>query len=221
MAQSVKQILSSLATDVKAVNLDDRVSFRFLHTKFNDKIGYFLRLEAKSREILKDTTLWRSLDFIELIDVDDRLGLNDCFTLKRSKKKLPEAFNTNYGQLIKIFTLDHNIELKLIKASDYGDYTKRQYRSAKTFAAYIENGYLYIPNVTWQAVKGLIIAKNPIEVDKFNGTVSKCASPLDGEVAYPDYLIALAKREVLNELAGAYKRIVEDEKGDDNTNIKN
>jgi hypothetical protein len=44
---------------------------------------------------------------------------------------------------------------------------------------------------------------------------------LDSEINYPDYLITLAKQETLKEISSVYKRVVEDEKGDNNSNIKN
>lgn len=221
MAQKLREILSSLATDVKAINLDDRISFRFLNTKFNDKISYFLRQEAKSREIFKDFSLWKSINCIDLIDVNSNACgfIDECKTLKRSEKQIPEAFNTNWGQLIKILTLSEDIEFKGIRSSELSDYLNREY-SKPTSVYWLQDQYIYIPNTNLETVKGLIIPKDASAVDKFNCDLSQCASPLDGIVSYPDYLITLAKQEVLKELSGVYKRTIEDEKGDDNTNSK-
>lgn len=222
MAKTLRQVLSELVTDIKAVNLDDRVSFRYLDSKFKSKVEYFLRLEAKSREILKDFSIWKPINCIDLIDVaSNACNVTDiCFTLKRSKDKIPEAYNTNYGQLIKVLTIDGINEFKPIKSNEYGDYINREYIRNK-YVYWMEDQYIYIPNTTIETIKSLIIPKNPIEVDKLNCEASACASPLDAVLSYPDYLITLAKKEVLNELLGAYKRVIEDEKGDDNTNVKN
>lgn len=222
MAQKLITILSELASDTKAFNLDDRISFRYLYHKFNSKIQYFLRLEAKSREILKDYTLWKKIDCLELIDVaSNSCGFIDgCNTLKRSKEKIPEAFNTNYGPIIKLLTIGVNgEELKLINSSAYSSYITREYNNKLPY--WIENNYIYIPNTNIQILKVLIMPKNPIEVDILNGEATKCSKIFDSIVNYPDYLITLAKQEVIKELLNGYKRVIEDEKGDDNTNRKN
>lgn len=222
MDKKLRTILSELATDVKALSLDDHISFRYLHSKFSSKLDYFLRLEAKSREIFKDFTLWKSIDCIELVEVaTNPCGFIDaCKTVKRSSIKIPEAYNTNWGQLIKVLTIDGSVEFKPIKSSDLKDYLNREYGGIPN-VYWMENQRIYIPNTTLDSVKALIIPKNSIEVDKMNCEENPCASILDGIINYPEYLITLAKQEVLKEISGVYVRMVEDEKGDDNTNRKN
>lgn len=218
---TLRQIVSSLAGDIKAISLDDRVSFRYLAGKFQDAIAYFLRLEARSREMFKDLSLWKTIRCVELDDSNPSIcGYTDtCSILKKSKVEIPEAFNTNYGLLIKVLTLDGFTEFKMIKSFDYKDYINREYTKNSNFVFWLEDKYLYIPNVDIKAVKVLIIPKDPSAIDKLNCDITACASPLDGEVSYPPYLIKLAKDEVIKVLFPR-KNMVEDEKPDDNTNIK-
>lgn len=221
MAKKLREILSELATDIKSLNIDDRISFRYLHSKFNSKIEYFLRLEARSREILKDASIWKTIEYQELIDVSlNGSGFIDyCNTLKRSKNKIPEAYNTSYGQLIKVFSVDGRSEFTLLKSIDYPDYINREFVPTKG-VCWLENKYLFIPNTEIEYVKIVLIPKDSSEVDNLNNC-DECSLVLDGEVGYPDYLITLAKQEVLKEIANIYKRVVEDEKGDNNSNVKN
>lgn len=218
--QKLKQIISDLATDLKAIHLDDRLSNRFLISKFRDKVQNFLRQDARSRELLKDNTVWKSITCIALEDVDP-IGCGcgpKCNILKRTTVKIPEAYNTNYGQLIKVLLVDFTKEFSPIQRNAYADYANREY--SKVIRVYwVENGYIYIPNLDIDNITVLILAKDPLQVDKLNGLVSECTSPLEADINYPDYLITLAKKEVLTELAGE-KPIVSDEKGDDNTNRK-
>lgn len=219
---TLREIVSTLATDARALNLDDRISYRYLVSKFQSKISYFLRLEARSREIFKDLSLWKPIRCVYLEDVVEGCCgyIDECKTLKRSKIKIPEAFNTNYGLLIKVFTLDNNIQFKFIKSIDYKDDIKREYGSSDNYVFWLEDEYIFIPDYPFEAVKVYILPKNPSEVDKINGDLNKCSSPLDGKVSYPEYLIKLAIDEVRNELVSQYKAITEDENGDDNTNKK-
>jgi len=221
MSKKVGEIVSELALDIRAMNLDDRVSFRYLYSKFKGKIEYFLKLESKSREILKDVTVWKTITCVELEDVNNTACgyIDNCSTLKRSKVKLPKALSTSYGPIIKVFTIDGKTELGMTKSYEYTDYANREYASTK-LAYWLEDDYLYIPNTTIEAVKVMLIPENEADVDAANGTSGSCTSSLDATVSYPDYLITLAKQEVLKEISGVYKQIVEDEKGDNNTNNK-
>jgi len=218
---TLRSILSEMASDVRSFTVDDRISFRYLHTKFNGKIQYFLRQDARSRDILRDKSLWKTINCVQLEDTDaGACGFIDrCHTLKKSAQQLPDAFNTNYGLLVKVFGVGINgKEYKLINSYDYASYTNREYGAS--LCCWIENDYLYIPNTEVECVKVVIFPKDQHKVDVMNGTVSDCASVLDSTVDYPDYLIALAKQEVLKEVSGIYKRTVQDERGDDNTNNK-
>jgi hypothetical protein len=219
MGKKLRQIVSTLALDIKAKNLDDRISFRYLADKFKDKIAYFLRLEAKSREFVRDISIWKTIGCVELIEVaTNTCGfIDECNTLKRSKIKVPNVYNTNYGLLIKVLTIDGRISFTGINSNQYKDFTKLEYGGNGRFF-FIEDGYLYFPNTDIESVKVLLIPKEPIEVDVLNNPC-KCAYPLDGEVNYSDYLIILAQQEVLKELLPA-TGIVQDEKPNDNTNLK-
>lgn len=222
MAQTLRQIVSDLAQDVRATNADDRVSFRYLANKFRDRFAVFLRVEARSREIFKHTGIWQSINCIELEEVAVTAcgNIGHCYTLKRSKTQLPDSYSTNYGLLLKILTIDGLKEFKLIAQSfDYKNYVTREYGNPEPIC-WIQDKYLYIPNTTIEAVRALTIPKDPTAVAKLNGSCEVCISPLEAELNYPEYLITLAKEEVLKDLVGVYKRTTEDEKGDDNTNRK-
>lgn len=221
MSKTVREIVSELASDIRAHNLDDRVSFRYLYSKFKGKVEYFLRLESKSREILKDPSVWKTISCVELEDTSNTTCgyIDGCSTLKKSKTKLPKAMNTSYGPIIKVFTVDGRTEIGITKPHEYSDYTNREYKTKK-LAFWIENDYLYLPDTAIEAVKVMLIAEDESAVDAANGTSTGCSSALDATVSYPDYIIALAKQEVLKEISSVYKQVTEDEKGDDNTNNK-
>jgi hypothetical protein len=216
-----RQIVSDIVDDVKAINLDDRLSYRFIKSKFSSELSYFLRLEAKSREFAKLQNLWKPINCVRLQEVDPQICAfaDVCATLSRSVDKIPEAFGTNYGLLLKVLTADGKQTIPLVaNSSEYKDFVTRRWGGDK-IACYLEDGYLFIPNTLVDSVKILLVPVDPFKVDKANGAVG-CKFALDREVPYPEYLVTLAKRQVLQELLGGTKRVVEDEKGNDNTNIK-
>lgn len=218
MAVLLSNIVSELALDLKAKGYDDRISFRQLYSKFQSKLEYFLRLESKTRELYRDVVSWQSISCIELIDaVESECYAISCSILKRSVNKLPEAYNTAFGPALRILSMDNTKEYRIIDESLYTSFSNREYSAALNYS-FFRDGYLYIPNYEHDVIKGLIIAKNSNEVKKFNGEIG-CLFPLEAELFIPDYLITLAKKEVMNELF-ASKQITEDERGDENTNTK-
>lgn len=225
MSKTLRDIVSELATDIKSLNLDDRISFRYLANKFNSKLDYFLRLEFKSREFANQQDIWKPIDCVNFKEVNTN-GCNfidRCTTLYRSVCQIPEPYNTNYGLLLKVLTIDGRREYKLIsKSSDYQDYINRRWKG-NLRPVYLEDHYLYIPDIYTEAVKLLVIATSLHAVDKCracsSGKSIECINPLDTEVPYPPYLITLAKQEVYKELLSR-ENVREDEKGDDNTNRK-
>lgn len=218
---TLRTIVSDLDTAVRGLNLDDRISFRYLANLFKSKMAYFLRQDAKTREIFKNFGIWSTINCVELCDVPpNSCGyIDNCNTLKRSIICLPKSYDTIYGPMIKVFTIDRRGEFTFIFSGDYKDYSTREYNTKKN-VFWIEDRYVYVPNSSIENIIIMLLPDNPIDVDILNSCCDVCTSPLDGVITYPDYLITIAKQEALKEISGIYKRTIEDEKGDDDTNRK-
>lgn len=159
---------------------------------------------------------------MELADINPAscgIDLNLCKNLKKSIIEIPESYSTSYGPLVKVFTIDNLVEFTFIKSIDFKDYFIRKFKTNKK-VFWLENKHIFVPDTEIEKIKVYIIPKDPSEVDKINGDKDICASPLDSELSYPDYLIKIAKQEVLKELLAGYKQIKQDERTDDNTNKK-
>lgn len=217
MGMKLRDILSEIASDLKAKNYDDRISFRYIYSKFRSKLDYFLRLESKSREFLRDYTLWKKIDCFELEEVSPNYcHLGDvCKTVMKSKKKIPSLADTAYGKLIKVFSVDSSKEYTFIKNMDYKDYINRKFTVNKN-VFWVNDNHIIIPDSIIDTITIYVIPKDESEISD-----DPCASPLDNTLNYPDYLISLSKQETIKELLGGYLRVVEDERGNDNTNVKN
>lgn len=217
MGVKLKNILSEIATSVKAITLDDRISFRFLHSEFNSRLEFYFRLESKTMEIFRLFHEWTPIDIIEFIDVPtNSVGYYDsCNSLKRSKNKIPSYFNSVFGPTFKLFDVTGFTEFRLINRAQYQSEINKQYKS-KTPIYWIQDGYIYIPNSSIEEASGYILEK----IDENISQNEKCNLILEREVNYPQYLIDIVKKELKQDLGGIYKRIVEDEKPDNNTNNK-
>lgn len=216
----LREIISDLVGDLNAVNRDDRYSYRYLANKLRDKAQYFLKQDADLRKIFKMNDLWKTIDCIEFEDVDVLTCpwyLRDCSKIKKSKEKIPDTFETNYGNTIIITTLKGNKPLKQIKPFQYQEQVSNPFAKGKLF--WFEDEHIFIPDSSIKFVKGYGIFKDTTKVDKFNG-LDTCVSPLDSEFSFPDYIITIAKQEVLKELLGSNKQIIADNNADLNTTTK-
>lgn len=214
-----REIISDIVNDLSAVNRDDKPSYRFIANKLRDKARLFLKQDSDMRRIFKMNDLWKVIDCVELEDVDVLKCpwyLKDCQTIKRSKIKIPDTYETSYGNAVIVSTLKNNYNLKQIRAIQYNEYASNKFAKGKLF--WIEDGYLYIPdsNITYVKVYGIF--SDTTEVDKING-INSCLSPLDSEFSFPEYIVTIAKQEVRRELMEG-KQIVPDNKPDINTTTR-
>ena len=216
----LRQIISDIINDLNAVNRDDKPSYRHIANKLRDKAQYFLKQDADLRKIFKMNDLWKPINCIEFEDVDLLTCpwyLKDCSTIKKSKEKIPDTFETNYDNTIILSKLKGNAPFKQIKPFQYTEYASNKFSKGKLF--WIEDGYIYMPDSSIKFAKAYGIFKDTTQVDKLNG-VEVCISPLDSEFSFPDYIITIAKQEVLKELLGSNKQIVADNNADLNTTTK-
>lgn len=221
--QTLRQAISDIINDLKAYNLDDQFSYRFIGSKLKGNIENFLKQDSVDRNILKINELWKPINNIEMIDLPEQYtnGLYESVsTIKRSLLQIPQVYTSKYGNLIKIVNINNTLEYKQIKSFEYKDYKNREYASSKFKYYWIEDDYLYIPDSQVEEVKGFGLFKDSQEADKFNGKVDCCYKPLDSILLVPDYIIQIAKDQTVNVLASVNKRIVEDENPNLNSNIK-
>lgn len=221
--QTLRSAVSDIINDLRAYNLDDKFSFRFLSNKLMGKIDIFVKQDSDLRTLFSINEIWKPIPCIELEDAPNEVCsefYDGDYILKRSKRKIPRVYTGRSGNFIKILNVTGSNEYKQIKSFEYKDIKNREYKNKKTKYFWIENDYLYIPDVEIEEVKGIGMFKYSVEVDHFNKSCDECYKPLDSDILVPDYIVDLAKTATLTELAQINKRTVVDESPDLNSNKK-
>ena len=211
---TLRQLCSDISTELKSNNIDDRYSFRFLSSRIKDKIKNFIKQDADNRRLSKLIDIFYTFPIIDMEEVpyiNYNVDIPDNRSLMKSKKPIINTLSTNYGNLITIFDISGDTKYTLIKHADYKDILNLEYRDKRIKYAWIEEGYLFIPESTTEKVKAIGIPENPEEL-----SCEPCSKPLDTELPFPQYLIDIVKKDIITELTGE-KRIVED----DNPNLNN
>jgi hypothetical protein len=168
---------------------------------------------------MKISSIFKVLPYVELIDVDKVeagcIGVYSGCYFKRSKEKLPTIFDGAMGPIIRtVSSIDGGIEMFRTDPGTWVSITKSttfKYNNNKYF--WYLNGYLYFPNIDWDAIRMEAI---------FEGTVETCDSDScmvmqDQELAAPEYLFAEAEQFAIKELTTMIQ--IPQDNSDDGQNV--
>lgn len=206
MSQSIRQACSDILNELNAHNLDDRLSFRLIKNLLFDKAAVFVKQDSVYRTLFKLNELWKTVDCVEFEDG----SLSDCYQtgcdrIRISTIKLPDTYQTNYGYAIKVFNVNYSKEFLLIQPQLYRDIKNRPFPTNNGYF-WIQNGYIIIPDSDIEVAVVLGMFKEDAVLND-----CECPKPLDSNFSFPDYIVTIAKQEVLKELLGGNKQISKDD----------
>lgn len=223
-----RQIISDIITDLRAVNLDDKVPKRYILNKLRDFAALFIKRDAELRRLLNISDIWTDVSCVEmceapLVECCD-IDIPDCTMVMKSKKKIPETYETIYRELLEVHNPTYAREFKQVTPKEYKNIKLREFQDRRIKYYWISNGFLIIPDSFVQIVTLRGVFVNPADAKKLNSCLSSegegCVSTLDQQFVCPDYLLPVVKQEVLKDLFNFYKRNVLDESPNLNTNLK-
>lgn len=137
----------------------------------------------------------------------------------KSQKQLPTVYESSYGDLVKVLTIDGGKEYKQIKPFEYKDIKNREYKDANQRYFWILDHYIYVPDSEVKEIMVIGLFMFHEEVDKLVSG-DECIFPLDSFFPAPDYLLSVVKEAVIKDLATVYKRIIPDVKPNNNPDDK-
>jgi hypothetical protein len=222
-----RQIISDIMSDLRAVDLDDRISKRFILNKLRSYAVTFIKRDAESRRLINLTDLWTDVSCVEMCEVPlvdcCNEDIPDCTTVMRSKHKIPDTYETFYGEMLEVHNPTYAKEFRQTTPKAYKNIKLREFQDKRIKYYWLSNGYLIIPDSMVRIVTIRGVFANPAEALKLNTCIKQdntCPKLLDQPFVCPDYLLSVVKQETLKDLFGFYKRSVVDENPDLNNNIK-
>jgi hypothetical protein len=212
---TIGEVVSRIRLAIKAENEDAFITDRYLYSLILKYGQLLMRRQDHANKLMKFNSVWQSLPFVELIDVDKIeakcAGIQSGCTIKRTKEKLPTFMEGYWGPLIRtVSSIDTSIEVQPTNPGTYTSMTKttsHKYNKTKYF--WWLNDYIYIPNVEWDAIKLEGI---------FEGDISGWSCDLDDDciprykqrIYIPEFLYAEIETQVLNQLMNSMKTPSED-----------
>lgn len=216
---TVGEAISRVRNTLKAVKEDAFLTDRniyFLLTKYGQTL---LKREDNQFRLMKISSIFQVLPYLELIDVDKVeagcIGVYSGCYFKRSKEKLPTILDGAMGPIIRtVSSIDGTTEMFRTDPGTWVSMTKTttfKYNKNKYF--WYLNGYLYFPNIDWEAVRMEAI---------FEGTVETCTSDdclvkQDQDMSIPEYLFAEAEQFAIKELTSMLQ--IPQDNSDDSQNV--
>jgi hypothetical protein len=217
---TIRKVCSDMVNELNSKNLDNRLSYRYLSSSLIDAATTVLNQDADYRRLFSISKLWQRITCIPMKEVnfvECSFDISGCTTIQKSEIQLPSFYTTKYGDVLKVNNIKYGKEYRQIKPEEYKAYKDRRFK-LKTFGYYwIIDNYIYIPDSYVEEITVRGMFKYDTEVKKLNKEYgADCLSPLDSNFEFPDYIISLAKQNVLQS-----GRITKSIPVDDNPNLSN
>jgi len=205
---TIGEATSRVRNVLKAVKEDPFMTDRFLYSIIKKYSKLLIRRKEVANRLMLFQSLFETLSCIELIDVDKVdaccLGIKTGCTIKRTKDKLPAFLDNDIGPVIRdVTTIDGSISLIGTYPQIYTNMTHTStFKHNKTKYYWYLNGYIYVPDVEWEAIQLEAIFDEDISYLKCDAD-DTCVIEQDRVMGIPDYLFAEIEQMLLKEVLTA------------------
>ncbi len=203
MSTTVGEAISRVRNTLKAVKEDPFLTDRTIYFSIIKYGQSLMKREDNQLRLMKISNIFKVMPYVELIEVDKVdaacVGVYSGCYFKRTKERIPDLLTGIQGPIFRtVSSIDGSIELfrtdpgtfvSMTKTTTF-KYNKRQY-------FWYLDGYLYFPNLIWDAVKVEAIFENDTE----SCDSDKCLIKQEQSLNIPDYLFSEVEQYVVKELA--------------------
>ena len=214
---TIGETVSRVRNIMKGAKEDAFITDRFLYSLILKYAKMTIRRQDTENKIMRFQSLFETLPCVDLIEIDRVeaccTGIKSKCIIKRTKEKLPTLLEGTYGPLFRsVSSIDGSVEMIKTYPATYTAMTHSvNFKYNKTKYFWYINGYLYFPNIEWDAVKIEGLWDESISMYVCDSTV--CNLRQDEQTHFPEYLFAEIEKMVLQDLSVLVQ--LPTEKGDD------
>lgn len=204
MATTIGYTVSRVRNSIKAVKEDAFVTDRYLWSVITKYAKLFIKRQDNLNKLLRFKSFWKTLDCVELVEVDKIeaccAGIKSGCTIMRTKEKLPTTFEGPFGPLFRtVSSIDGSQEIYQTEPGTYTSMTKTTtFKYNKTKYYWYLNGYMYFPNIEWDAVKVEGVWED--DITNFGKEGVSCSQKQTQLTNIPEDLFAEIEQQVLAEI---------------------
>lgn len=221
------EIISEIINDLRALQVDDRISSRYVLSKLRDKAALYIKRENDLFRLFDQQEIWTTIDCIEMVPADIvqccDIQIEKCKFFMRSKYKIPDIYSYRNGSVIReVMSMDGSKNFLPTTPIKYKAILDREFLDKRLKYFWFENGYLIIPDSQVQSIRltGYFQDISKAKELGCNPRPIKCSNPLDEEFQCPSHLRAIVKQDTITDLFNFYGRKVKDENANDDLNKK-
>lgn len=223
MMNNIGSVVSSMRTTIKAAVDDAFVTDREIYSSVLKFAKALIRRQDNENKLMQYDSLFETVPYVELIEVDaieaDCAGIKTGYKFRRTRFKLPKVFAGSMGPIFRtISPIDFSKRLQQITPSMYVSISKStNFKYNKTIYYWYKNGYLYIPNVEWEAIAVEALWEDPINIECCGERNPKCFTMQEQSFNIPEYVYAEIEQMVLQQFMSRAK--IPQDTTDDSNNI--
>jgi len=199
---TIGEAISRVRNTLKAVKEDSFLTDRQIYFSLTKYGKTLIKREDNQFRLMKMSQLFKVLPYVELIDVDKVeagcVGVYSGCYFKRSKEKMPSILDGMFGPLFRtVSSIDGTLELFRTDPGTWASITKSTtFKYNKRPYFWYLNGYIYVPNVEWDAIRVEAMFENDVPIcDE-----EMCTPMQDQPLNIPEYLFSEVEQFVLQEL---------------------
>jgi hypothetical protein len=198
---TIGEAISRVRNTLKAVKEDSFLTDRTIYFAITKYGKTLIKREDNQFRLMKMSQLFKVLPYVELIDVDKVeagcVGVYSGCYFKRSKEKMPSILDGMFGPLFRtVSSIDGTLELFRTDPGTWASITKSTtFKYNKRPYFWYLNGYIYVPNVEWDAIRVEALFENDVPIcDE-----EMCIPMQDQPLNIPEYLFSEVEQFVLQE----------------------
>jgi hypothetical protein len=199
---TIAEAISRVRNALKAVKEDPFLTDRQIYYVLTKYAKTLIKREDNQFRLMKISSIFKVLPYVELIDVDKVeagcIGVYSGCYFKRSKDKLPSILDGMFGPIIRtVSSIDGGIEMFRTDPGTWVSITKSTtFKYNKRPYFWYLNGYIYVPNVDWDAIRIEAIFENDVPTCDSDD----CELIQDQQLNIPEYLFSEVEQFALKEL---------------------
>lgn len=218
---TIGDAVSRVRNTLKAVKEDPFLTDRAIYSALTKYGQTLLKREDNQFRLMKISSIFKVLSYVELIDVDrveaGCVGVTSGCYFKRTKDKLPTIFDGAMGPILRtVSSIDGSIEMNRTDPGTWVSITRSTtFKYNKRPYFWYLNGYLYCPNIDWDAIRVEAVFEG--STADYNCDTDACTIRQNDPLPFPEYLFSEIEQFVVKELTMAMQ--IPTDGADDSQNV--
>jgi hypothetical protein len=202
---TIGETISRVRNTIKGVREDAFITDRYIYSLILKYAKLFIQRQDTANRILKFQNLFETLPCVELIEVDKIeaccAGIKSKCIIMRTKEKLPLVLQGPYGPLFRtVSSIDGSTIAYETNPVTYTIMTHNStFKYNKNAYYWYVDGYMYLPNVMWEAVRIEGLWSDSVSYLKCDSDLA-CKIRQEDNTHVPEYMFAEIEKMVLSDI---------------------